>query len=92
MNALVSRGIVLLGVAILPSCDGRGGDGGSTPPAMLRVVAFQSDATTLVAGDTNGRTDVFVRDLALGTTVRASVSTLGAEGDGDSNVPSASSP
>lgn len=35
-----------------------------------RYVAFQSDATNLVAGDTNGMTDVFVRDRRLGTTVR----------------------
>ena len=30
-------------------------------------------------GDTNGRTDVFVRDLATGATVRASVSNAGRE-------------
>jgi len=28
-----------------------------------RYVAFQSDATDLVAGDTNGFSDIFVRDL-----------------------------
>jgi len=36
-------------------------------------VAFGSDANNLVAGDTNGSSDVFVRDLTDGTTVRVSV-------------------
>jgi Tol biopolymer transport system component len=54
-------------------------------PLQLRRVAFQSDGTTLVAGDTNGRTDLFVRDIVDGTTVRANVSAAGDQvlfGDG----------
>lgn len=43
-----------------------------------RFVAFSS-ASPLVAGDTNGRADVFVRNLAKGTTVRVSVSSTGAQ-------------
>lgn len=39
-----------------------------------RVIAFQSFAPDLVAGDTNGYPDIFVRDLDAGTTERASVS------------------
>jgi Tol biopolymer transport system component len=42
-----------------------------------RVVAFHSDASNLVPGDTNGRWDTFVRDLAAGTIERVSVSTAG---------------
>src|SRR5439155_952149 len=38
-----------------------------------RFVAFQSDATNLVAGDTNGTTDVFVHDRQTATTERVSV-------------------
>jgi Tol biopolymer transport system component len=49
-----------------------------------RLVAFASDATNLVLGDTNGTTDVFVRDTVAGTTERVSVSSLGVEGDGAS--------
>lgn len=49
-----------------------GGDSGSFAPSVSadgRFVAFQSSATNLVAGDTNGATtDIFVRDLASGTT------------------------
>ena len=38
-----------------------------------RFVAFPSDASNLVAGDTNGQSDVFVRDRVAGTTTIASV-------------------
>jgi Tol biopolymer transport system component len=44
-----------------------------------RFVVFRSDATNLVAGDTNGWSDIFVRDMQLGTTVRASVGAAGAQ-------------
>src|SRR5437870_1569323 len=52
-----------------------------------RLVAFQSDATNLVAGDTNGATDVFVHDRQTGTTERVSVSAGGTEGNGFSAGP-----
>jgi hypothetical protein len=45
---------------------------------------YQSAATNLVAGDLNGKLDVFVRDRLLGVTLRASVLAGGAEGSGDS--------
>jgi peptidyl-prolyl cis-trans isomerase B (cyclophilin B) len=38
------------------------------------IIAFTSLATNLVAGDTNGVTDVFVRDVGRGTTRRVSIS------------------
>jgi hypothetical protein len=44
----------------------------------------------LVAGDTNGKRDVFLRDRTLGTTVLISVSTLGALGTHDSISPEVS--
>ena len=49
-----------------------------------RYVAFQSKASNLVAGDTNGRADVFVHDRQTGTTERVSVATGGAQSDGNS--------
>ena len=49
-----------------------------------RFVAFDSDATNLVSGDGNGRTDVFVHDRTTGVTERVSVSTLGGEGNNQS--------
>jgi Tol biopolymer transport system component len=51
------------------------------------VVAFDSDATTLVAQDTNGRTDVFVHDRTANTTERVSVDSNGVQGDGTSTRP-----
>jgi Ca2+-binding RTX toxin-like protein len=44
-----------------------------------RYVVFQSDATNLVAGDTNGTTDIFVRDLQTNTTTRVSAATDGTQ-------------
>ncbi len=49
-----------------------------------RFVAFQSIAANLVAGDTNNRSDIFVRDRQSGTTERVSVSSAGAEANGGS--------
>ena len=49
-----------------------------------RYVAFHSNATNLVAGDTNGKLDVFVRDRVSGITERMSVDSGGVQGDGDS--------
>ena len=42
-----------------------------------RYVAFQSNASNLVANDTNNRDDIFVRDRAVGATLRVSVSAEG---------------
>ena len=42
-------------------------------------VAFISWASNLVAGDTNGREDVFVHDLSTGTTTRVSVANDGSQ-------------
>jgi Tol biopolymer transport system component len=65
------------------SSAGEEGDAGSYGPAISAdgsVVAFVSNASNLVAGDTNGRCDTFVRDAASGVTTRVSVSTAGEEG------------
>lgn len=55
-----------------------------------RYVAFDSDAATLVTGDTNRIRDVFVHDRATGTTTRVSVGAGGAEADGQSQRPTMS--
>ena len=55
-----------------------------------RWIAFTSEADNLVAGDTNGLGDVFVRDLVAGTTLLASVSTSGPGADGVSTEPAIS--
>jgi Tol biopolymer transport system component len=47
-----------------------------------QFVAFWSNASNLVSGDTNGNTDLFVRDVAGGVTTRVSVATGGVQGNG----------
>ncbi len=53
-------------------------------------MAFRSKATTLVAGDTNGAADIFVRDRETSTTVRVSLATDGTQGNNNSGSPSIS--
>jgi hypothetical protein len=55
-----------------------------------RYVVFQSSATNLVPGDSNGVEDVFVRDLATQTTHRVSVGSNEQEGNSRSWKPSIS--
>jgi Tol biopolymer transport system component len=64
--------------------DGGDPDDDSRSPSVSgdgRFVAFESSATNLVAGDTNGWPDIFVRDRVAGTTTRVSVATDGREAD-----------
>jgi Tol biopolymer transport system component len=64
--------------------DGTQGNGWSSSPsitAWARYVAFQSDATNLVAGDVNGQQDVFVHDRQTGQTTLVSVTSDGVQGD-----------
>lgn len=51
-----------------------------------RYVLFDSDATNLVTGDTNGLRDVFLHDQQTGETVRVSVGAGHAEADGTYNA------
>jgi Tol biopolymer transport system component len=52
-----------------------------------RYVVFSSAAANLVANDTNGTYDVFVRDRATGTTTRVSTSSGGVEADAQCLLP-----
>lgn len=66
------------------------GNSGSDDAAVSvdgRFVAFHSDASNLVPGDTNDITDVFVRDRQAGTTRRVSVGPGGAQADSSSRGP-----
>jgi hypothetical protein len=54
---------------------------GALVSADGRYVAFTSDSTNLISGDTNDVTDVFIRDRGLGTTTRVSVVNGGGESD-----------
>jgi hypothetical protein len=51
-----------------------------------RFVVFDSYASNLVAGDTNGGSDVFVHDREAGSTERVSVGSSGSQADHDSAI------
>ncbi len=68
---------------------GQGNDASFDPSVSAdgRYMAFSSDATNLVVGDTNGRQDIFVQDRATGAVTRVSTATGGAQANGDSQEP-----
>jgi len=69
---------------------GLSGNGDSTfcrISSNSRYVVFQSDATDLVPGDTNGVSDIFVRDLFTGTTRLVSVALDGGSANGACSDP-----
>ena len=64
--------------------------GGSFAPSISsngRFIAFESFATNLVPGDSNGEADVFMHDRMTGLTTRVSVDSAGSEADSWSQVP-----
>lgn len=70
------------------------GNGVSSQAAVSangRYVAFRSEATNLVPGDTNGKADVFVRDRVAGTTQRVSLDSAETQGNDFSQDPDISS-
>jgi len=94
-------GLILLSAILAPpvrsqttervsvASDGTQGDAASAFPSISadgRFVAFASSATNLVAGDTNGFSDVFVHDRQTGVTERVSVASDGTQGNAVSNV------
>jgi Tol biopolymer transport system component len=76
--------------AVSVTTGGVPGNGSSHDPSLSRdgqLIAFTSFATDLVAGDTNGRSDVFVRDTAAATTTMVSTShTGGPSNDGSAGA------
>ncbi|MGB8368827.1 MAG: hypothetical protein ACLPYZ_07145 [Limisphaerales bacterium] len=78
-------------VLVSGNLSGTGGGNGSSMLGQVstngQFVVFQSDASNLVPNDTNGVTDIFVRDLVAGTTTLVSVSTNGGPANGASTDP-----
>lgn len=67
-----------------------GGFGGSSEPAWSpdgTGIAFSSDASNLVASDTNNSDDVFVKTLASGAVQRVSTDGAGQQVSGDARSP-----
>ncbi|NJK68253.1 MAG: calcium-binding protein [Microcoleus sp. SU_5_3] len=74
---------------------GNQGNSGSVSPAISadgrgRFVAFQSNASNLVTGDTNGTSDIFVHDRLTNTTSMASMNSTGEIANRSSFKPSIS--
>lgn len=72
------------------SAAGESGNGRSTAPTLSAdgsIVAFESMADDLVAGDSNGLPDIFVRDLTTGTTTPVSLTADGTQSNGMSVSP-----
>ncbi len=73
--------------------DGTQGNNHSSAPSISadgRYVAFQSDASNLVANDTNYASDVFVHDRQTATTTIVSVASNGTQGNSYNEFPSIS--
>jgi Tol biopolymer transport system component len=73
-----------------PATVGNGRSYDGTVSTDGRYVAFRSDSSDLVANDTNGHRDIFLRDTQAGTTTLVSVAPDGTAGDGPSNSPTIS--
>ena len=77
--SVASDGTQANGVSFTPSISGNGD-----------VVAFRSDATNLIANDTEGHTDVFVHVISTGVTSRVSQTPTGEGANEDSSEPAIS--
>ena len=74
-------------VRVSVSSAGSEANGHSGRPFISRdgtMVVFQAGASNLVLGDSNGATDIFLRDLTTSSTIRVSVANNGQEADADS--------
>jgi len=77
-------------IRVSVASDGTQGDDSSVYAAISgdgRSVAFASNATNLVPGDTNGVQDVFMRSIPSGQTVRVSVADDESQANGQSVGP-----
>lgn len=80
---LISRGLGgkdANGASYQPSVDG-------SERTRPRCIAFASEASNLVRGDTNGVADIFVKDLRGGKIRRISVGPAGVQANGPSSTP-----
>jgi Tol biopolymer transport system component len=77
-------------VSVSATAEGNGGSFSPSISADGRFVAFSSSASNLVAGDTNGDSDIFVRDRTANTIERVSLDSDGLQADGSSSSPSIS--
>ena len=75
------------------AANGAQANGASSSSALSadgRYVVYESDASNLVADDTNGKKDIFIYDRQEGTTERVDVANNGTQSNVDSQSPSIS--
>ena len=88
-QAIIPAGVVLVSAGL----NGASANSTSDFPALSadgRYVVYSSLASNLVAGDTNGATDIFVYDHTTGQTTRESVGPGGVQANGSSVYPAIS--
>ena len=98
-GASTPQPVLNFGVTTLAASAANGASGASVSEGLSgvfdvsengRYVAFESDASNLVPGDTNACSDVFVLTVASGTIERVSVDSNGVEANGACVYPSIS--
>ena len=92
-DAFVRDLVVGTTVRVSVSSSGQEGNGVTERPSISangRFVAFESASNNLVARDTNGASDIFVRDLMIGSTERVNLSHSGQQANDGGNSPSIS--
>ncbi|MEZ6060022.1 MAG: hypothetical protein R3C19_06645 [Planctomycetaceae bacterium] len=89
IESLESRKLLTVGLPSLVSVNSAGAAAGNGSPddqqslsADGRYLVFSDTSSNLVAGDTNGTFDVFLRDLQTGTTTLVSRTAAGTAGNG----------
>lgn len=83
------------GITVRVSVDSSGeqATSASSAPAICasgEIIVFESTASNLVSGDTNGKSDVFMHNTTTDATTRVSVDSSGEQANGASNAPSIS--
>jgi hypothetical protein len=87
---LTTGAVTLVSASAAGVAANNGGPNGNYDPVFSadgKKVYFESDSTNLVAGDTNGQSDIFVKDLTTGAISIVSTSAAGVQGNGGSYYP-----
>ncbi len=94
LSIAFAQGLIILDVQrVSVASDGTQANSSSTVVTVSadgRYVAFESIASNLVSGDTNGVRDIFVHDRQTGQTTRISVASDGTQANGNSFSPALS--
>src|SRR5579862_4863782 len=90
LRDLDAKTTYLVSVNVAGNSGGNGRSRDASVSADGRYVVFVSEASDLVANDSNNTSDIFVRDLQLGTTTLVSVNMAGKSGNGLSEAPAIS--